>query len=61
MTKYETVPHKEIKVNGYHLKVYESDPYYHVEVTKDGKNVDDHLLLNDVTELEDLKMEYERM
>jgi hypothetical protein len=61
MTKFETMPHKEARVNGYHLKVYESDPYYHVEVTKDGKKVDDHLLMNDAAELETLKAKYERM
>jgi hypothetical protein len=37
---------EEHEVNGYLLKVFESDPYYHVEVSKDGVHVDDHLITN---------------
>jgi len=61
MTKFETKAHKEETVNGFVLKVYESDPYYHVKVTRDGTDVDDHLLMNDVAEFEALKAKYERM
>jgi len=53
--------HKEEKVGGYHLKCYVSDPYYHVEVFKDGELVDSHLLGNDTSELEALVKKYERM
>jgi hypothetical protein len=61
MTKFETKAHKVEKVNGYVLKVYESDPYYHVKVSKDGEHVDDHLLMNDAAEFDALKRKYERM
>jgi len=61
MTTFETLVLKEIEVNGYLMKVYESDPYYHVEVSKKGKHVDDHLLMNDDSELETLKRKYKRM
>jgi hypothetical protein len=62
MPKFETLPHKDLLVsNGYRLKVYESDPYYHVKVTKDGLDVEDHLLMNDEAELEELIQKYERM
>jgi hypothetical protein len=60
--KFFTPAHKEPKTeSGYHLKVYESDPYYHVEVFKDGVLVDNHLLTNDEAELEKLVKKYERM
>jgi len=60
--KFFTPAHKESKTeNGYNLKVYESDPYYHVEAFKDGILVDSHLLMNDSTELESLVKKYERM
>lgn len=62
MTKFESaLVLKEFEVNGYSMKVFESDPYYHVEVSKDGKHFDDHLLMNDESELEGLKRKYERM
>jgi len=56
--KFETLPHIVETVNGYVLKVFESDPYYHVEVSKDGKHYDDHLLVNDVADYETLKIRY---
>jgi hypothetical protein len=55
--KFETLPHKIIWVNGYKLKVIESDPYYHVIVTK-GEWRNDHLLMNDDVELEALADRY---
>lgn len=62
MTTFETKSHKtETTESGYVLKVYESDPYYHVEVTKDGKTVDDHLLMNDTDELAELCRKYEKI
>lgn len=60
--KFFTPAHKEPKTeNGFHLKCYESDPYYHVEVFKDGELVDSHLLMNDTDELESLVKKYERI
>lgn len=58
--KFETLAHKEPKTeSGYHLKCYESDPYYHVEVFKAGELVDSHLLMNDEAELDALVKKYE--
>jgi len=59
--KFETPAHKEANVNGYLLKVFESDPYYYVKVSKDGKDYDSHLLMDDEGEFETLKLKYERM
>jgi hypothetical protein len=51
---------EEHEVNGYLLKVFESDPYYHVEVSKDGVHVDDHLLTNRHEKLSALKEVYKK-
>lgn len=60
--KFFTPAHIELKTkNGFYLKVYESDPYYHVEAFKDGVLVDTHLLMNDTDELDLLVKKYERM
>ena len=58
--KFETKPHIDETVNGYRLQVFESDPYYHVIVSKGDKHIDDHLLVNDNVEFKSLKLKYER-
>jgi len=50
MPTFKTEAHIKETVNGFVLEVFESDPYYHVQVTKDGKHFDDHLLSNDEAE-----------
>ncbi len=52
---------EEYEVNGYLLKVFDSDPYYHIEVTKNGKHVEDHLLSNAEDELVALIETYKKM
>lgn len=44
-------------VNDYELILTDDDPYFHVEVKKDGKRLKTHLLSKE-DEFEDLKKEY---
>ena len=58
--KFETPAHKKRNTaTGYELKVFESDPYYHVEVYKSGEFVRDHILTNDKEEFDTLVKKYE--
>jgi hypothetical protein len=58
MTDWSEPIHKEIKVKNYHLICYVSDPYYFVEVYKDGKILNTHLLNDDKLEFENLIKQY---
>lgn len=60
MPKFETPVMKDEIVNGYRLKMYESDPYYYVEVSKDGKHITNHLLSDRKYQYEQLKKRYDR-
>ena len=60
MPEFKTEPHKDETVNGYRLKCYESDPYYYVEVFKEGEMVHDCLLMNDEADFEKLKDKYKK-
>jgi len=58
--KFFTPSHKEEETkNGYHLKCYESDPYYYVVVYKNGAKVDSHVLTDDDGEFDKLVKAYE--
>lgn len=59
--KFQTKPHKDETINGYHLQLFECDPYYHVIVNKGDKHIDDHLLENDHTEFDALMLRYKTM
>jgi hypothetical protein len=63
MPTFKTEPHIKETIDihtRYDFEVYESDPYYHVIVTKNGKHFADHLLGNDETEFIELIDKYKK-
>ena len=60
MPKFETPCMKDETVNGYRFMMYESDPYYYIEVFKDGNNVGNHVILDCKSEYEELKKGYDK-
>ena len=60
MPKFETPCMKDETVNGYRFMMYESDPYYYIEVFKDDKLVTSHVVCDCDGEYEELKKRYDK-